>query len=157
MRYLKFTLALILCWWPFMVVHELGHIVSGALSGATIDAVELRPWRLSHTMLSGSRWPLADVWAGPIVGCLLPLLLLAFPLGKAQVAAAFFAGFCLIANGAYIGLGWIGPYGDTAELFRHGAAIWQMILFGIVCFAGGILIWYRLDRQAEDFPNRPPT
>jgi len=147
LRYLKFTLALILCWWPFMGVHELGHIVSGLLGGATIEHIELRPWMLSHTMLSGSRWPLVDVWAGPVVGCLVPLMLLAIPSRKLRTPLAFFAGFCLIANGAYIGLGWIGPYGDTSELLRHGAAVWQMVAFGMVCVSAGLGIWCWLDRR----------
>lgn len=130
-----------------MVVHEAGHLVSGLLSGATIVEVELRPWRLSHTLLTGSRWPLADVWAGPVVGSLLPLLVWSIPTPILRRSWAFFAGFCLIANGVYIGLGWIGPYGDTAEMLRHGATVWQMAVFGVVCGSGGLGIWYWLDRR----------
>ena len=53
--------------------------------------------------------------AGPIWGCLIPLGLLA--IGRRNAAAqrylCFFAGLCLIANGAYIGIGWVDAAGDA--------------------------------------------
>ena len=53
----------------------------------------------------------------------------------------FFAGFCLIANGAYIGIGSLGKIGDAGEILRHGIAIWLLWLFGAVCFPFGLYLW----------------
>ena len=52
----------------------------------------------------------------------------------------FFAGFCLIANGAYIGIGSFGKIGDAGDkLLRHGSPIWSLWLFGAVCFPFGLV------------------
>jgi hypothetical protein len=53
----------------------------------------------------------------------------------------FFAGFCLIANGAYIGIGSLGKIGDAGEMLRHGSPIWLLWLFGAVCSSFGLFLW----------------
>ncbi len=55
--------------------------------------------------------------------------------------AAFFAGFCLIANGAYLAFGWTIGAGDAGDLLRHGAAVWQLVLFGLPTMALGLWFW----------------
>ncbi len=147
MRYLIFIVAALLSWWPFMVVHELGHIASGLINSATIEAIELRPWRLSYTMLSGSKRPLVDIWAGVVIGGYLPLVLLLVPTGRRiRKGLTFFAGFCLIANGVYIGIGWLGPYGDTKEMMQMHTPVWVMIVFSLVSCTAGLWLWSFLDR-----------
>jgi hypothetical protein len=56
----------------------------------------------------------------------------------------FFAGFCLIANGAYIAAGSFGRVGDCGEMLRHGSAVWQLWLFGAVAVPAGLWLWHRL-------------
>ena len=61
--------------------------------------------------------------------------------------AAFFAGFCLIANGAYLLGGSVYPVGDAAELLRHGAARATLILFGIAAVSAGLYLWNGLGKH----------
>jgi hypothetical protein len=54
--------------------------------------------------------------------------------------AAFFAGFCLIANGAYLAGGaWINA-GDAADLLHLGASRWQLLAFGLPAIAVGLML-----------------
>jgi hypothetical protein len=53
----------------------------------------------------------------------------------------FFAGFCLIANGVYLGVGSFGGVGDAGDLLRHGAPQWMLIIFGLVCVPAGSCLW----------------
>jgi len=53
----------------------------------------------------------------------------------------FFAGFCLIANGAYIGVGAIVPVGDSSDLLQHGAHRWQFAAFGALTLPSGLWLW----------------
>ncbi|MEX2026825.1 MAG: hypothetical protein WEH44_05980, partial [Pirellulaceae bacterium] len=53
----------------------------------------------------------------------------------------FFAGFCLIANGAYIGAGSLGRIGDCGEMLRHGSPIWLLWLFGLLTVPAGLALW----------------
>src|SRR5260221_12882390 len=55
-----------------------------------------------------------------------------------------FAGFCLIANGAYIGIGSIKPIGDAQEMLEDGMARWPMSAFGLLAVASGMWIWDRV-------------
>jgi hypothetical protein len=50
----------------------------------------------------------------------------------------FFAGFCLIANGAYIGLGSFQRIGDCGVMLRNDSPIWLLWLFGIVTVPAGL-------------------
>ena len=68
--------------------------------------------------------------------------------------AQFFAGFCLIANGAYISIGWIDQVGDCGEMIRTGTPIWAMLLFGAVTIPIGLLLWHRLG-PIKQFIARP--
>jgi hypothetical protein len=58
--------------------------------------------------------------------------------------ARFFAGFCLIANGAYIGIGWLDRVGDTGEMLKNETPLWCLWLFGAVTLPSGLLLWHRL-------------
>ena len=55
----------------------------------------------------------------------------------------FFAGFCLLANGLYIGIGSFDRVGDCGEMLRHGSALWQVWLFGAVTAPVGLWLWHR--------------
>ena len=49
-----------------------------------------------------------------------------------------------MANGVYLGFGaWTGD-GDTGDLRAAGAALWQLICFGIFATALGLRLWHGL-------------
>jgi hypothetical protein len=61
------------------------------------------------------------IWGGPILGSLLPLGALGLSkLARPRVVYLFrfFAGYCLIATGAYLGIGGFSGLGDAGDLLR---------------------------------------
>src|ERR1700730_3684107 len=95
-------------WLAMQTVHEFGHVAGAWLTGGTVKKVVLYPTVVSRTDLKNNPHPLTVVWAGPIVGLLLPVAMWAIAAAlrlAATYLARFFAGFCLVANGAYIGAG----------------------------------------------------
>lgn len=134
------------CWLAMMVVHESGHVLAAWSTGATVERVVLHPLAISRTDLGENPHPLVVSWAGAVVGCLLPVLiwLCVWSLGLALAPfVRFFAGFCLVANGVYLGMGaWTGD-GDAGDLIREGAAVWQLVGFGMVATVGGLWCWHR--------------
>ena len=135
------------CWLAFMAVHELGHVVAGSCTGGIVTKVVLHPLAISRTDISPNPFPLLVVWAGPIVGTLLPLLIWGLVrkfIVPFDYLAQFFAGFCLIANGAYIAVGSFEGIGDAGDMLKHGSQNWQLWLFGLIAIPIGFLIWHRL-------------
>ena len=136
-----------LCWFAMMAVHELGHVVGAWLTGGAVAKVVLHPLTISRTDLALNPHPLAVTWAGPLLGVLLPVLLW-LPAQWRRVPGwavlRFFAGFCLIANGAYLGVGGFDRVGDAGDLLRHGAASWQLVTFGLAAVPAGFACWHRL-------------
>jgi hypothetical protein len=126
-----------LCWLAMQAVHEFGHVVGAVATGGKIERVVLHPLTISRTDVLPNPSPLLVVWAGPIVGVILPLaILLAAKVGRFKwtYLLQFFVGVCLIANGAYIGIGSFGKIGDAGDMLRHGSPIWLLWLFGAACF-----------------------
>ncbi len=143
-----YGLGLILgCWLAMQAVHELGHVMGAWVTGGKVVHVELAPWSISRTDVLPNPDPLTVCWAGPITGCGLPLLLwLALRSTSNRIASisALFAGFCLIANGTYLGSAVSSPVGDAADLLNHGAPLWQLLLFSGVTVPPGVWMWHRL-------------
>lgn len=145
---------LILCvlwasWLGMQVFHELGHVFGGVLTGAVIENVYLHPLIISHTELSQNAHPLIVVWAGPFIGGLVPLLLFfAATLFKMPFLylLRFFAGFCLVANGAYIALGPVEGSLDTAVILMSGGARYQTVIFGLITIPMGLYLWHNQGR-----------
>ncbi|QDT91249.1 hypothetical protein [Gimesia algae] len=135
------------CWLAMMGVHELGHILGGVLTGGSISRVVLHPLSISRTDLSVNPVPALVVWTGPVLGVLLPLLfwltghLLRTP---AVSLLQFFAGFCLIANGAYIAGGSLDGVGDCGVMLQTGTPVWVMWGFGLLTVPTGFWLWHRL-------------
>ncbi len=130
-----------------MGVHETGHVLGAWLTGGSVAKVVLHPLTISRTDMSINPHPLYVVWAGPLFGVAAPLLVWLV----AQIARIpfwyllrFFAGFCLIANGGYLGVGSFERVGDADDLLRHGAPVWQLWLFGALCVPAGFFLWHRL-------------
>jgi hypothetical protein len=115
-----------------------------------VAKVVLFPLTISRTDLAENPHPLFVVWAGPVVGVLLPLAFWAIAAGgKARIAflLRFFAGFCLLANGLYIGTGSFERIGDCGEMLRHGSHAWQLWLFGAATAPVGLWLWHGQGRH----------
>jgi Peptidase M50B-like len=132
-------------WLGMQAVHEMGHVLGARLTGGEVARVVLYPLTISRTDLARNPNPLVVVWAGPVIGVLLPLALWAIA-GVVRLPGAFllrfFAGFCLVANGAYIGLGSFRGIGDCGEMLRHGSPRWVLWLFGAATLPIGLLLWH---------------
>ena len=132
-----------LCWLLMQAVHELGHATAALATGGRVAKVVLHPLTISRTDTSGSAHPQVVVWAGPAVGAILPLAFLALfkaARWKWDYLARFFAGFCLIANGA-ICAGSFAGVGDAGDLVRLGSPKWCLWLFGLVAVPLGLFFW----------------
>ena len=134
-------------WLAMQVVHEAGHVLVARLTGAEVTKVALHPLIMSRTDVAENPHPLAEVWGGPLVGSLLPLLLFAlaavFRLPGVYLLR-FFAGFCLIANGVYIGVGhFLAEGADPWVMMVNGSPRWLLVLFGAVAFPLGLYLWHR--------------
>jgi Peptidase M50B-like len=133
-------------WLGMQAVHEFGHVLGARATGGEVERVILHPLTISRTDLGHNPRPLFVVWAGPVIGVLLPVLcyLLALRLAKrGAFVLRFFAGFCLIANGAYIGAGSFDGIGDAGQMLRSGSSPWHLWLFGIVTVPLGLWFWHR--------------
>ena len=54
----------------------------------------------------------------------------------------FFTGFCLISNGIYFAVvSFIPNATDPGDLMRAGSPQWPLVLFGVVTFPIGLLLW----------------
>src|SRR5689334_670919 len=108
-RSLLRLVALYFSWLGMLAVHELGHVVHAALSGGRVIRISFPLLGFSQTFVDPNPHPQFVAWGGPIWGSLLPVLALFVSMAlrkKKLIVAWFLTGFCLICNGAYIGLGW---------------------------------------------------
>lgn len=146
------------CWLGMQAVHELGHVLGLWMSGGTTIRVVLHPFTISRTDAGHNPHALTVVWAGPLFGAVLPLiafgiaLLLRF---RCAYLMKFFAGFCLIANGCYLGVGSFDGVGDAGDLLRLGASTWQLWLFGGATVPAGISLWHGLGPHFQHERVRP--
>lgn len=141
------TTVVTLSWLGFMIVHEFGHVVAGWATGADVSRVVLHPLQISWTSFSTNPNPLLVAWGGPVLGCVLPLILVA-GVNAARLSGRylirFFAGFCLVANGLYLLVDSFERGGDGGTLLKNGASQWQLILFGLIATPVGFGLWHGL-------------
>lgn len=141
-------------------VHELGHVCGALLTGATIERVVLHPLTISRTDVGNNSHSLLVVWAGPLFGALLPLVvwrLAAWARNRRAYLLRFFAGFCLVANGLYLGVGSFEAIGDAGDLLRLGCPPWQLWLFGLSTAPAGLALWHGEGRHFGLGPHRQPV
>jgi hypothetical protein len=134
-------------WLAMQVVHESGHVIVARLTGAEVTKVALHPLIISRTDVAENPHPLAVVWGGPLLGSVIPLLLFA---GAAALRAPgvylfrFFAAFCLVANGVYVGLGpFLAEGADPWVMTQNGSPKWLLPVFGMSAMVLGLYLWHR--------------
>ena len=147
-HFLFIVFLLMCCWFGMEATHEMGHVLAAWSSGASVERVVLVP--ISRTDTTGVEYPVLLHGAGPVFGVVFPLLLWVLVRRFRHSAAylfRFFAGFCLVANGAYIGCDFsvVGPT-DAGYLIEHGVSRWILVLFGLLCVSGGLLLWHGQSR-----------
>ncbi len=148
-RALLITSTVIFSWLAMQAVHETGHILHARVSGGKVTRVVLHPLEISRTDVEPNPHPQFVAWGGPIWGSVWPLVVL----GAVRAArwhhawlAAFFAGLCLVANGAYLLGGAFYPAGDAEVLLQQGAPRSALLGFGIVATASGFYLWNGLGK-----------
>jgi hypothetical protein len=142
-------------WTAMMAVHESGHVLAALISGGRVRRIVLPLAGFSRTDVDPNPSPRLQVWGGPLWGSVVPLfawLLVRKKLAKPlNTAMGFFAGLCLVANGAYVGMGWTMSAGDAAELIKLGTPAWVLVVFGATTVILGMYVWHSLGRLGELF------
>ena len=142
-------------WLAMQVVHELGHVSAAWATGGRVSHVALHPLTISRTDVGLNPQPLVVVWSGAIVGAFFPLII--FVCAWAFRAPGlylfrFFAGFCLVANGVYIGSGWFESMrtqfaADSSVILMNGSPLFTLAVFGLVTIPLGFFLWHRQGRH----------
>jgi hypothetical protein len=138
-------------WLAMQGVHETGHLLAAWATGGHVQKVVLHPLALSRTDVGPNPHPLAVVGAGAIWGSALPVLgwaLVRRWRGPGLFLWRFFAGFCLVANGAYLVAGSFVGETDSSRLIQLGTSQAVVIVVGGVAAACGLMLWHR---QGEHF------
>ena len=139
-------------WLGMQAVHESGHVVGTWLTGGRVGQVVLYPLTISRTDLAENPHPLAVVWVGqgrssaPWFRCFCGVQRKRSG-WRGRFSCGFFAGFCLIANGLYIGAGSFDRVGDCGQMLRHGSPIWTLWFFGIITTPLGLWLWHGQGRN----------
>ncbi len=141
-RRLLFGLMLIAAWVVMTFTHELGHLIGGFVGGAKLTSVDLAPWRLPYSIHSPDPYPLLTLWAGPILGVIVPIGLASF---VRSGWTWLIADFCLLANGCYLALAWLSGdrFLDTARLLDAGTHPIWLAAFCTVTIATGYVRFRR--------------
>ena len=148
------------CWLAMMVVHEAGHVVAAWSTGGTVTGVVLHPLAILRTDVLPNTQPLLVVWAGPVVGIVTPLILwLSMRTVRIPESymARFFVGFCLVANGAYIGAGSFDHIGDAGTMMQHGSPTVVLWTFAAVSIPFGFALWHGQGRYFGVGPHATPV
>lgn len=150
MRPLLIASTLLASWLGMQAVHESGHAGAAWLTGGEVERVVLHPATISRTDLASNPHPLAVAWGGPLWGVLAPVAMWITASATRWHGAfllRFFAGFCLVANGLYLGVGSFSRAGDCGDLLKHGASTWQLWLFGLIAVPTGVWLWHGQGRN----------
>ncbi|NND98085.1 MAG: hypothetical protein HKN47_12230, partial [Pirellulaceae bacterium] len=102
-RFASLTLLLTWSWVIMTLAHESGHLLAGSLCGGSLSRVQLRPWSLPYSFFKPDPWPSVTLWAGPILGCLGPVVAASI---WRRPGLWLIAWFCVLANGTYLLMGW---------------------------------------------------
>jgi hypothetical protein len=135
-RWFKLLGLLSASWCVMVITHEGGHVIGGVLAGGTLRHADLRPWTLPHSHFDPDPYPLLTLWAGPLLGVLVPVAIAA---AIRRRWAWFIGNFCLLGNGAYLAVAWVngGAYLDTPRLLAEGAAPAQIVAYCLLTIGFG--------------------
>ena len=139
-----------LCWLVMLAAHETGHVLGARMTGARVVHVELHPLRISRTDVVENRRPLLVAWAGPVLGCTLPLAVWGLSRARrwrGEFVLRFLSGFCLVGNGAYLGVGSWDRVGDAGVLLDGGCPVWSLWGFGAVTVVAGLWMWHGIGNR----------
>lgn len=128
-RVLRLVGMLVISWVVMTSTHEIGHLAGGWLAGATLIDFDLAPWRLPYSLHRSDPHPLLTLWAGPLLGAIVPCLV---AVAIRRQWAWFVADFCLLANGCYLALSWVSgdQHLDAPRLLSAGS---PPILLALYC------------------------
>ena len=150
----RFLLILPLAWYPLCFLHECGHALSAWLGGASGIAIVWHAGFLPETLRDGSRWPLADAWAGPVAGAVLPVLgFLVLRRTRVGDTARHLAAITCLGHGLYLGCGWLDTGNDADQLRRLGVPVTMLLAAGAMLLGGGL----RLLLAAAASVSAPPA
>jgi len=130
------------CWLWMQGVHELGHVIGAVVSSGHVTHVVWHFAAISRTDVFPNPHPLLVCWAGPLIGCVLPLI--ANCIKRRSPQLQFFSGFCLVANGAYVSVGSFDGVGDAGVLLQHGSSIATLWIVGGTAGVLGFGMWHQL-------------
>ena len=150
LRTLLFAIGVVVSWYGMMAVHELGHVAHGVLSGGRVERVSFPILGFSRTDVDPDPHPLFVAWGGVAWGVFLPVSVfgaLQWLRRPMRRPARFFAGFCLVANGAYLAGGAIYPVGDAEVMVLLGTPRWVLVGVGLPCLIAGLWLWHRMARR----------
>jgi hypothetical protein len=153
-RVTRFLLLLVASWVVMTFTHEMGHIIGGTCCGGTLQSADLMPWRLPYSIFEPDPFPLVTLWAGLILGVLLPV---AVAMIVNRDWMWFIANFCVLANGAYIAAAWLSGdrYLDTPKLLEHGASPISIAVYCVLTIGFGYLGFRRSCIVALTVPTKP--
>jgi hypothetical protein len=118
------------------------------IGGGHVRHVEIPLVGFSRTDVDPNPSPRLEVWGGPVGGSVVPFLgwLLIGRKSSAfiRIPFGFFCGLCLVANGAYLALGWTMNAGDAADLRRLGTPAVFLVSAGIFMLVSGLYVWHTL-------------
>lgn len=135
-RVTRFLLLLVASWVVMTLTHEMGHIIGGTCCGGSLQSADLVPWHLPYSIFEPDPYPLVTLWAGLMLGVLVPL---AVALLGRRDWLWFIANFCILANGVYIATAWFSGdrYLDTPKLLEHGASPLTIAVYCLVTIGFG--------------------
>ena len=148
-------------WLSSMFLHEMGHIISGWLSGGEFRYIDVYPFHFSTTILQPNPHPALVTWSGLLLGWTLPLLTI--PLWKIEWAAIgatlqSWSAYCWLAFGAYLALAAGESLSDTGQLLTEGWPLAVLIAVGLTVAIFGYLCGRRsVARLHSRFSISPPS
>lgn len=136
MRIAHVAMLLVASWCVMVTTHEVGHLIGGWISGATLKACDLLPWHLPYSIHSPNPYPLVTLWGGPILGVVIPVLIAQV---IRQPATWFIAYFCVLANGLYLAVAWFSAdrHLDTPRLLEAGTPPVMLAIYSCVTIGWG--------------------
>ncbi|MDX1926075.1 MAG: hypothetical protein SFV81_06135 [Pirellulaceae bacterium] len=148
-------------WLSSMFLHEIGHILSGWLSGGEFRYIDVYPFHFSTTILQPNPYPALVTWSGLLLGWSLPLLTI--PLWKIEWAALGpsvqgWSAYCWLAFGAYLALAAGESLSDTGQLLTEGWPLAVLVAVGAaVAICGYFIGRIGVTRLHRRFSATPPS